>query len=476
MPTPKLLPALAPVSRLSYVGSQILGALGPSETPLTDRAVKRIHKALPVPAEQEILWADVAFGTRPHGLVLTDAGIFFKDGPGDDEDEDEDEDEDARDPDDQPQSLDGVGYHYLRWGNFDPALVSHVDGHPTIGGERFRDRERFFAIAAACVPISNRRVRMCRAGKKAAAGVVDPRGPLRTRWRPSVKETFQSCLDDEGFWGPVTEDDIPLRVTVPADQYDAVLQRVRKKVAEGWAPPLEDPDAAAVLVRKSRFTYLQGANLAKTARIPGVAYNPTTGAVTCKDSRGLDAVLDGWLATRRCLGTSAPHTAGVPATKAANAIATGAASAANASQVAQAQAANFIVDNAASTAGRTVGAAGARVLTAAMGITFAPLALAASFALGDVCGKAGSQAVTMAKDLFFEPEAQVYGRLLDGILQNVIFEYALTEAEQTTLAQLMAKVDPQVFQRLGAALRESTSQEQQVRALAVPLCETVRRL
>ena len=160
----------------------------------------------------------------------------------------------------------------------------------------------------------------------------------------------------------------------------------------------------------------------------------------------------------------------------AEALASGAASAANASQVAQAQAANFIVDNAASTAGRTVGAAGARVLTAAMGVTFAPLALAASFALGDVCGKAGSQAVSMAKDLLFEPEAQIYGRLLDGILQNVIFEYALTEAEQALLAQLMAKVDPQVFQQLGAALRESSEQEQQVRALAVPLCEAVRRL
>ena len=143
--------------------------------------------------------------------------------------------------------------------------------------------------------------------------------------------------------------------------------------------------------------------------------------------------------------------------------------------MAQANVAGFLVDNAASTAGRTVGAAGARVLTAAMGITFAPLALAASFALGDVCGRAGSQAVSMAKDLFFEPEAQVYGRLLDGIVANVVFEYALTEAEQTVLASLMAKVDPQVFERLGAALRESDEQEQQVRALVVPLCEAVRR-
>lgn len=464
VPVARLLPAASPISRLSYVGSQILADLGPSETELTARAVKRIHKSLPVPVEQEVLWADVAFGTRPHGLVLTNAGIFLKDGPADDEDDDEDPGETPAD----------TGYHYLRWHNFDPALISHREGHPTLDGQPFRDADRFFGLAAACVRLTNRRVRMRRAGRKAASPVIDTNGPVRTRWRPTVKETFQSCLDNEGFWGPVTADDTPLRVEVPADQYDALLQRVRRKVADGWAPPLEDPDVAAVLVRKSPFTYLQGVNLAKTGRIPNVAYNPATGAVACKDPHGLGTALDGWLSGRRKLAKGAPTSEGSSA-EAAEALASGAASVADASQVAQANVAGFLVDNAASTAGRTVGAAGARVLTAAMGITFAPLALAASFALGDVCGRAGSQAVSMAKDLFFEPEAQVYGRLLDGIVANVVFEYALTEAEQTVLASLMAKVDPQVFERLGAALRESDEQEQQVRALVVPLCEAVRR-
>ena len=271
VPVARLLPAASPISRLSYVGSQILADLGPSETELTARAVKRIHKSLPVPVEQEVLWADVAFGTRPHGLVLTNAGIFLKDGPADDEDDDEDLGETPAD----------TGYHYLRWHNFDPALISHREGHPTLDGQPFRDADRFFGLAAACVRLTNRRVRMRRAGRKAASPAIDTDGPVRTRWRPTVKETFQSCLDDEGFWGPVTTDDLPLRVEVPADQYDALLQRVHRKVADGWAPPLEDPDAAAVLVRKSPFTYLQGVNLAKTGRIPNVAYNPATGAVAC---------------------------------------------------------------------------------------------------------------------------------------------------------------------------------------------------
>ena len=38
-----------------------------------------------------------------------------------------------------------TGYHYLRWHNFDPALISHREGHPTLDGQPFRDADRFFA-------------------------------------------------------------------------------------------------------------------------------------------------------------------------------------------------------------------------------------------------------------------------------------------------------------------------------------------
>lgn len=524
-PDRNLLPAASPLTRMPYVATQLLAELGESETDLTARAVKRIRAAFPVPVEQEILWADAAFGTRPHGLVLTDAGVFFKDGPAD-EDEDEDEGlgsfvarslrestvgtalaryQASGDPGASGEGAtfeeEGTGYRYVRWENFDPALVSRKDGLVTIGGQPFMDQPRFKRIANGCIRVTNRRTLMRRAGKKLVRGVLGPETPVRSVCRSSAAKTFAWCFDDEGFFrffGSVYDDEAPWYVEVPADQYDAVLQRMRRKIADGWVPGLDDPDAAGALVRRGPFTYLQAANLAKTGRVPGVEYRPATGSVVVRGGSGsLGERLAAWLAARSGSRTAAGGDAaggqvggvvgagvvgedgavGAPTDLVAAALADGAAQKpGDPMGAAKAQAVRFVAGNAASTAGYTVGSVGARVLTAAVGVTCAPVALAASFVLGNACGKAGAQAVSMAKDLFFEPEERVYARLLDGVFANVVFEQALTEAELAATGALMSKVDPRMFQALGAALRETDNQERELRAFLEPLCAAVRKM
>ena len=142
-----------------YLLTQFLTDLGPSETKLTERNTKRIKKSFPIAREQEILWADAVFGTRSHGLVLTDTGVFLKDGPSGDDDK-----EDAKD--------DGLGYFYLRWENFNPARISHKKGNPTLDGAFFLDAEMFRPFAMACVRINNRRVRAYKAARTAAKGTA----------------------------------------------------------------------------------------------------------------------------------------------------------------------------------------------------------------------------------------------------------------------------------------------------------------
>jgi hypothetical protein len=506
---PVALPSVAPVSRLPYVGAQILGDLSPSPTTLSARAVKRIRSSFPVPVEQELLWADVAFGTRCHGLVLTDAGVFMKDGPADDDDENGTDETDNETP--HGVEVDGLGYRYVRWENFDPACVSHTDGRPTLDGREFLDGERFWGLAAACVRITNRRVRMRRAGKATAGELLPAGGPVRAVYRTSAKATFDWCFDEDGRYRFVDDDGYPLAVEVPADQYDALLQRMARAVEAGRVPELDLPDEAGVLVRRGAFTQLQAANVARTGRVAGVELREKTGSVVCRDPEGLSAALERWLRGRSrqvgrvdagaAAGEQLPGAAAeamaaggqmADAERRAAASGDGNGSAPGtgtpggvASAAAKANMAKFLANNTASSAGRTVGAVGARVLTTALGVTCAPVALAASLVLGDACGKAGAEALGMAADLLFEPEAQIVGRLFDGVLANVVFEYALTPAEQQVVAALMERLPPAAYAQLGAALRAAASpndeghvpggQEELIRSFVVPICEAVRR-
>jgi hypothetical protein len=53
-------------------------ALGNSPLKLTTNKINKIKKALPIPREQSILWADAEFDLRPSGIVATDKGVFIR--------------------------------------------------------------------------------------------------------------------------------------------------------------------------------------------------------------------------------------------------------------------------------------------------------------------------------------------------------------------------------------------------------------
>lgn len=475
----RLLPTGGPAVR-PYVLTQLLADLGSSPSGLSERTVRRIRRSFPVPEEQKVLWADVEFGTRPHGLVLTDAGVVIKDGlPYDADDDDEDVDAAS---DGEPL---GRGYSYMRWENFDAARVSHRDGAPTLDGELFLDGEPFRDFAMACVRINNRRVRMRNAGRKLAraAGILGPHGAVRSVCRASAAATVSFCLSEDVYKFYDDEGD-PVPIEVPADQYDAALQRMRKRIAQGCVPDVDDPDMAGVLVRCGWYTRAQAVNLAKTGRVPHVMYRAETGSVICRDPEGLGYWLKQWLRQRSALGQKLLEAGDerMAATKSqvSQALAEGAQAEVEATatkeQAAGRRIGSLIAGNAASQASYTVGATGARVLLSAVGVASGPLALVASLALGQACGKAGTEAISMVKDLFVEPKERVYERLFGGVLANVAFENVLTPAEQALLAELMVRIKPAELERLGAAVASSGNQEAHIRAFLAPLVAAIRRV
>lgn len=492
----RLLPGGAPAAR-PYVLARLLADLGETRTALTERTVRRIHASLPVPVEQEVLWADVSLGVRSHGVVLTDAGIFLKDGPAEDVDEDEDDEDggilaamtlpgldDDDERDDDRVVDEGIGYHYVRWESFDPARVSHRDGAPTLDGETFCDGPRFRAIANACVRYNNRRVRARRAGRAAVrgTGLFGTGTPVRSVCRSTPAATVSFCFGEDGTYKFYTDDGLPKFLEVPLDQYDAVLRRMRAHVQAGDVPGLDDPAMAAVLVRAGTYTYGQAVNVARTGRAPNVAYRERTGSVLCRDPRGLGFWLTVWLRARMVVTRGKADESGAVAGQVSDAVsevlADGARAQADAGKDTRLAAgegvAKVIASNAVSTAGYALGSTGARVLLSAVGVASGPLGMIAGMALGDVIGRRGTEAVGMARDLFFEPKARIMERLLNGVIANVVFEHALTPAEQGALAELMARVDPRAYQRLGADLAQSDRQEDLIRAFVTPLVQTIR--
>lgn len=478
---PNLLPAGSPPVR-PYVLAQILADVGASPTDLSERTVRRIKRSFPIPVEQEVVWADVEFGTRTHGLVLTDAGVFLKDGPSDDGDADDSGDAAGIE-------VDGLGFSYVRWESFDVARVSHVDGAPTLDKARFLDGRPFKSFAMACVRINNRRVRMRNAGRRLARseGLFAPDGPVRSVCRSTAAASVSFCFDKDGEYKFVDDDGLPVAMEVPFDQYDAALQRMRKKIEEGCIRPLDDPNYAGVLVRCGWYTRTQAVNMAKTGTVPHTEYRGQTGSVVCRDPKGLGHWLSTWLRAReafalRICDQSAAEEEGERALMVqegvSQALAAGALvreeHAAPKGQAMGKKLGKMVATNAASQASFAVGATGARVLMTAVGAATGPLGFVASLALGQVCGKAGMEAFSMVKDMFVEPRERIYERLFGSVFANVSFEYALTPTEQSLLTELMAHIAPEQYQRLGAVVSEAEAQEGEIRSFLTPLIKMLR--
>lgn len=457
----KALPTSTGGVKLPYLGAQVFAALGPTQTKLTERAIKHIKKTLPVPCEQDIIWADVTFGTRTHGLVVTGQGIFLKDGPSGEEDDDVDWSQD-----------DGAGYHYLRWRNFDPSFISLHANKPCIAGIPCQDVEKFDTLARQCMRLAHGSDKLMEEASKALLeGKVKVARGVESIYRKSAALTYADCLkslNSPGQTGTLRA------VEVPFTQFDAVLERMRTAIKAGKIADCYDVRLAGVLVRKGAFTYRQAMNLAKAGHIRGLSYVALEDAVRYTGANGLSAAVLEWLSGRAAVrGLNEDQDVSLTGVAQAAAQAAGGIAAVT-PKTEQDNVLSMTADTVISSAGRSVGVAGARAITGALGMATGPVGAIAGLALGNICGEAVPQAVNMAKGLFMEPAEQVLGRMFDAVVRNMVFEYAFTQAEQAVLGVFLRKVDPRAYQALLASLRKSETQEQDIRDFIEPAFEAVR--
>lgn len=320
---------------MDYTLTETLKHFKTSPTELNKSNTKKIKEQFPVPREQKILWADVDFGRRISGMVLTDTGIFIKGGKA--------AIKLANEKVKSKKEKVSVIYHYIKWEFFSPddfelhrtssGTFLFFAGNPVLkpapGTTFFQAYRRayqnivkeaavsasnIFADLEAVVPENFAAVNTKTGHGEMAeealtlldrlsgkdAHVVGrnqaKNGPdrfvngtfIQTKYYSTGKGCINSCFDKAtGQFRYQMANGEPMMIEVPKDKYAEALNEFRKKILEGKVPGVTDPNDAAKYIKEGKLTYLQARNLCKPGTIESLTYDTATGAVNCSFAFGL---------------------------------------------------------------------------------------------------------------------------------------------------------------------------------------------
>lgn len=312
-----------------------LKKMGSSPTELSSNKIKKIKTQFPIPVEQKILWADVEFGRRISGIVLTEKGIFIKAS----ENLVKKENEKIKEKDEKVKSI----YHYIKWEYFEPddfTIINTVNGSFLqfnnqkilnykskknffkLYSETYKEfikeatvsAENIFADLEAVIPenfaavntktghgemaeealtlidkLSGKDAKVVgRTNEKNGADRLVNGVKIQTKYCSTGKKSIDSCFDkNTGMFRYNTSNGEPMMIEVPKDQYAEAINEFRKKILEGKVPGVTNPDDAAKYIKKGKLTYFQALNLCKAGTIESITYDAATGVINCSFAFGI---------------------------------------------------------------------------------------------------------------------------------------------------------------------------------------------
>lgn len=109
---------------------------------------------------------------------------------------------------------------------------------------------------------------------------------IQTKYFDSATRTVNAAFDKDGNYRYSGQ-----RLEVPADQYDACLERMRVKIRAGKVPGVTDPNDAEKIVHKGSVTYRQARNIARAGTVDGLKYDAKTHAVGATMACGLSFLI-----------------------------------------------------------------------------------------------------------------------------------------------------------------------------------------
>lgn len=111
---------------------------------------------------------------------------------------------------------------------------------------------------------------------------------VQTKYFAAASETVRAAFDpNTGVYR------YPSQVLeVPNDQYEECLALMRRKVAEGKVPNVNNPDDVEAILKQGNVTYKQARNIARAGNVDSLVYDAKTQAVTSSYLFGISFVVD----------------------------------------------------------------------------------------------------------------------------------------------------------------------------------------
>ncbi|MBU3812004.1 MAG: hypothetical protein H9893_10175 [Candidatus Niameybacter stercoravium] len=315
----------------------LLKKLNKSPSELSKKNKSSIYKTFPVPKDYKILWADVRFGTRSSGLVLTDKALFIKA----DKETIEQYNKNCKDKKDKQNAI----YHLIKWEYFEPEdfIIESKEGKTILkynkdcilctDSKKVSDffagykseLEKFaktstatasniFSDFESVVPANFSKINtktghgemaeealtildklsgknaevIGRTNVKDGADRLVDGIQIQTKYCSSGAKCIKDCFDKTtGAFRYLNPDGRPMQIEVPKDKYYEALTAFRNKIIEGKVPGVTNPEDASKYVCKGKLTYQQALNLCKAGNIESLTYDAATGFIQCSFALGI---------------------------------------------------------------------------------------------------------------------------------------------------------------------------------------------
>lgn len=114
---------------------------------------------------------------------------------------------------------------------------------------------------------------------------------IQSKYYASAAKGIASCFEN-GEFRYFDAEGKPMKIEVPADQYDAALRDMRSRILNGEIAGVDDPSKAESIIQKGSLTYQQAKHIAQAGTVESILYDSAHGCVVASTSMGLSAAVE----------------------------------------------------------------------------------------------------------------------------------------------------------------------------------------